>query len=294
MRKKAIHTAFLLLLAIAAMRTVSAQTPQTRDASFSHESMLRVTVEGGYGTVIIKRTGGEKVYVFTQRDCVDEPINATVDYQVRSGRGYLNIELNERDEEKSGFFESLSGFVHGGSSHEWCLELTDRIPVELSLELGAGNAKLDLTGLRLSGLKLELGASDMNVVAREKNPVLMRSASISAGVGNIKSEGLGNLNFERLSFEGGLGSYHLDMTGAIRNDACVSAEIGLGSLVVVFPNNIGVRLKSEDNFFSSTHYQRFVRLDDDTYETPAYDRAERRISMSIDSGIGSVSVNWKK
>jgi hypothetical protein len=271
-----------------------AQNAKTRHAVYSGEQALRVSVEGGYGTVHIRRTTGDKVYVFTEKGDADAPLNASVKYKTASGKGYLKIELNTREDEDEDFIESLACLVKGHASGNYYLDLTDRIPIDLAFELGAGEARLDLTGLKITGMNLETGASDMHVITREQNTVPMRTATISAGVGNVKAEGLGFLNFEHLTFEGGLGSCHLDLSGEMRNDASVSAEIGMGSLIIVLPKDLGVRMKSNDSFLSRTNYHRFIRMNDDTYETPAYLGATRRISMNINSGIGSVSVKWKR
>ena len=288
-----ILAAVLLFHAILAAESLLSQNNGSTRVRTDEQS-LRVVVDGGYGTIHIRPAAGDNVYEFSEKMNDDETTRASVSYVVKDQQARLTISLNEHEDEDRTIMESLGCIVKGKRTSEWNLGLSDRIPIDLSVELGAGEAVLDLSGLRITRMKLETGASSMRVVVTKKNPVTMRIASISAGVGSIKTEGLGNLNFERMKFEGGLGSYQLDLSGDIRHEASVSAELGMGSLVIVLPKGIGVRMHSGDSFLSSTNYRRFIRLDDDRYETPSYSTAGKKISMKIDSGIGSVSVKWKE
>jgi hypothetical protein len=279
-----------LLLRFAAL---SAQDGSSRSGVYAGEQALRVFVEGHYGTVRIKRATNEKLYLIKEKASENSTVKTKVTYQVNAGRGYLKIELNGHEDQEHDFFQSIGALFHGRPSGDYTLELTDRIPIDLTVELGAGDAKLDLTGLKVEKLKIETGASNVKVSVRERNLVHMKDVSISTGVGNISSEGLGYLNFDRLDFDGGLGSCLLDLTGDIRDHASVSAEMGMGSLVIVLPKEVGVRMKSDESFLSSTEYHRFKHLDDETYETPDYLKAARKMTMKINSGIGSVSIKWQ-
>lgn len=88
--------------------------------------------------------------------------------------------------------------------------------------------------------------------------------SLSAGVGSLHAEGIGNLRFRQLDFEGGL------------------AE------------GIGAKAVTDAIWFNSTIMYRFVRKTDAVFVTPDFDKSQRHVPLEIQSGLGSVAVRWAK
>lgn len=276
---------------VIAFPLLQAQEQVLRTASLTTEHALQVNVEGGFGTLHVLRGPGDAVYAVKSIGEEQDHQRVTVSYSVKDRTGVLHVELNTGADE-----DGLSDLLHlfkGSSGGRWQLELTDQIPIDYRMEFGGGHADLDFSGLRISNIRLEAGASSLNIRMKTPNPERLKLVSISAGLGSIHSESLGNLNFERLRFEGGLGSYSLDLSGAIRDGAKIYAEVGLGSLDILIPQSLGVRATCDDSWLSSARFHRFERADDESYQTPNYSSASRRVSMSLESGIGSVSVRWK-
>ena len=266
-----------------------AQEKIIRQASLTSEKMIFVNVEGGLGSFVLRKSSDPStVYSLVQNENDDDDAIATVTYVVKNNKGMLRIELNTDPEE--GGLSEIMHLLKGRHGGRWRLELTDKVPMDIRLEYGAGEADLDFSGLNVAGLRLETGASSLRMRSSSPNPGRIGTVAITAGLGSIESESLGNLNFERLRFEGGLGSYQLDLTGALRDGAQIRAEVGMGSLDIVLPAHTGVVAHCEDSFLSSSNFHRFVRVDDDVYQTPNYRNAVRRVKMNLESGIGSVSV----
>jgi hypothetical protein len=281
--------AFVFLFVSSPLR---AQEQVLRTASLTSERQLQVNVEGGFGTLQLRRGPADAVYAIKSIGEEEKNQHVSVSYNVKDHIGVLHIELNTNADE-----DGLSDLIHlfkGNNGGQWRLELTDQIPIDYRMEFGAGDADLDFSGLKISNLQLETGASSLSIRMKSPNPERVKLVIISAGLGSIHSESLGNLNFEKFRFEGGLGSYTLDLGGAMRDGARISAEVGLGSLDILIPESIGVRASCDESWLSSARFPRFERIDNERYQTPNYSSASRRISMSLESGIGSVSVRWKK
>ena len=102
---------------------------------------------------------------------------------------------------------------------------------------------------------------------------------------------LWNLNTEVIEIDAGVGSIELGFTGDWRQNARVSVDMGLGSLVLRFPRGLGVRLVMEDTFFTSLDSEGLVKRGD-TYESLDYDDAEYQITVDVDAAFGSVRVVW--
>ena len=64
----------------------------------------------------------------------------------------------------------------------WDLEITSLVPVNLTFELGAGQATLDLRGLTLSHLKVNTAVSSMNITLPEKGGF---TGQINGAIGDL-------------------------------------------------------------------------------------------------------------
>jgi hypothetical protein len=94
----------------------------------------------------------------------------SIDYHVDNGFGTLTIDQ-----------QSGSQFV-GHSDNTWKLKLSESVPVELEIDVGAGRSDLDLAKLDLTRLQLNIGAGQANVdLTGERSKDLQ--AQIHGGVG---------------------------------------------------------------------------------------------------------------
>ena len=104
--------------------------------------------------------------------------------------------------------------VGGNARNEWEVLFNDEVPIDLKVEMGAGESDLDLDSLTLTGLDLEMGAGKTKVdLTGDYGQDL--DASIEGGVGEatvlLPSEvgvraraegGIGKINAEGLQREG--------------------------------------------------------------------------------------------
>jgi len=116
-----------------------------------------------------------------------------VNYDVAGGRGELEITQS-------------GSTVHWGPNDDdsWQLHFANDVPLDLALDMGAGQGNLNLEGLDLTNLKVNLGAGQMQVDLRgaRKNNL---DADIEGGVGQgtiLLPEDVG----VRVHAEGGIGT----------------------------------------------------------------------------------------
>jgi hypothetical protein len=64
--------------------------------------------------------------------------------------------------------------------NQWGLRLNDEVPIDLSVDMGAGTSDLQLAGLSLTGLDVNLGAGEYKVDMRATGCVTWTSPSIPA------------------------------------------------------------------------------------------------------------------
>jgi hypothetical protein len=165
------------------------------------------------------------------------------------------------------------------------------IPLNLDVNAGVGDIQMSLSGLKLSRVNLEAGVGGANLTVYQPNPILCNYVRLNNGVGKIDAVGLGNLNFRRLEFAGGVGGADLDFTGDWKHDADIDIRVGVGGVNVRMPRELGVRVDSEKNFLSGVHLEGFSQRDS-YYYSENYDRAMIKVLIRVAAGIGGLKVFW--
>lgn len=172
------------------------------------------------------------------------------------------------------------------------LSLTDTIPINLQINTGVGDARLALSQLRLTHLDLEAGVGGARISTYDPNPVICEDVRLRNGVGSLDAVGLGNLNFRRLEFEGGIGGANLDFSGAWNQDAEIRLQIGIGGVTVRVPRDIGVRVTAERHFLSGIQLDGFRREGGEDYYSEKYNEKKVRITIDVKTGIGGFRIGW--
>ncbi len=95
------------------------------------------------------------------------------DYSVSGSTGYYSIDSRS------------VGTFNRNPSWEWDLSLTDKIPLDLDLAMGAGAMEIDLSRLTLTDLDVAQGVGDMVLVIASEEEY---KADISQGIGSIVIE----------------------------------------------------------------------------------------------------------
>ena len=127
-----------------------------------------------------------------------------MDYNINGETGELSVRQG-----------SGGGVRLGGDArNEWDLRFSDEVPIDLRVQMGAGESDLDLDSLTLTGLSLEMGAGE-TTVDLTGDYTRDFDASIEGGVGVatvlLPSEvgvraraqgGLGKINAKGLKKEG--------------------------------------------------------------------------------------------
>jgi len=164
------------------------------------------------------------------------------------------------------------------------------VDLNLDLTLGAVQADLELGGLSLNALKMEAGASQAVVRFSEPNLSRCRGAEITAGAAELTILGLGNSRCDHLTLEGGMGKLTLDFAGAWTSSTTAEIKMAVGEVTLRLPRKVGVRL-TLDRFLSSFDPAGLIRAGNG-YQSPGYDRADRKLDIAVTTAVGGVKVEW--
>jgi hypothetical protein len=185
--------------------------------------------------------------------------------------------------------------MEGGGRHvedienDWEVGLNGRIPMDLAVKVGACQAALDASGLQLSGLTVETGASDVTLQFGQPNPTVLGRLAVTVGAARFAAEGLGNANLRALAFTGGVGSYVLDFSGALRRSADVTIEMGIGKLLLVIPAGTSAQIQGPGQFLNDFDAEGYAR-DGDVYRSPAYAEGRPTLRLKVTSALARIAV----
>lgn len=261
-----------------------------KEVAHTDEREVKISMEAGFGDVYISKTSSGNVFDATVASDKSFSMDDCVDYSVHDGIGYLHFTTDEEGNKQH--HTSKSSFSFSGiESTDWWLNITRDVPVSLDLELGLGKADLNMTGLSIKDFTLSTGASSVFLRFDEPNKSTIEDLSIEAGLSKFQGYGLCNANFNNFKFSGGLGTYTLDFSGKLNHEVDVNIDIGLGSVTIIVPRNIGVKVYCEKNWISHLSIDdEFRERDDDTYYSPNYNNASGKMNMHVEAGMGSVKI----
>jgi hypothetical protein len=210
--------------AVAALFLVSCGTQgigdlqrESRSVDLDNAQSVRAELKMGAGELNL--TGGadalvEGDFAYNVADWKPE-----VNYDVTGDAGELSVEQGSGEDVPVG----------GEVRNEWDLRLNDDVPIDLSVEMGAGESDLDLDSLTLTGLDLQMGAGKTTVdLTGDYDRDL--SATIEGGVGEATVR-LPSAVGVKVNAEGGLGTINaqgLQREGdAYVNDAYGDSDVTL-------------------------------------------------------------------
>ena len=239
---------------------------------------VRVEVNYGGGTLALSPAPSGVLYEMEIRydESRAEPV-------AEVGGGWVELGL-----------ESLGGgmFNLGNTLDENRLDLGLGIgvPMDLKVNFGVGSAEVDLGGLSLTGLSVETGASQTRLEVSEANRLEMDRADFAVGAADFSASGLGNLRAERVSVEAGVGQVVLGLGGPWRDDSSLSVEMGVGALTLMVPEGLGLRVDRE-GFLTTFDSEGLIKRGD-SYYSPDWESATRRLHVELDTAFGKVAVSW--
>jgi len=280
---------FILFSTVCAV-AVFARTLENKHREFSRtkEKELRVILDISFGSISIRRSEQNNIASVEYSEEEDARQKLYISYDISNETGTLYIKLKE-----STHFSYDTDDRNGHNRH-LDIKLGTTIPISFELELGAGKGDIDLTDLQVKDVKISTGASSVTMNCNKPNPIFAEDITIESGVSKFTATDVCNLNFRNLKFSGGVGTYKLDFDGRLRQSADAQIEVGLGSINVYVSKSIPTKLVYDDNWLSS------FKLDDDfektrsgIYETNDFQDASKRLTIRMESGLGSVRVQRK-
>jgi hypothetical protein len=175
------------------------------------------------------------------------------------------------------------GIPSGNIKNDWTLKLGS-LPMSLKISSGAYEGTLDLSGLSLTDLEINDGASKATVRFDSPNPVEMTRLSYKTGASGVSLLGLGNANASDIIFDSGAGNYTLDFSGALTRDLHVKVNSGLSQVKIIVPKNVHTVINLNGGL-SSVDAEGTWTMGNSHYETTG---SNPTITIDIEMAVGNL------
>lgn len=237
----------------------------------------RIRVQYGAGRVDVRGSSDPLLYAMHLR--YDERRAAPVHrYDASARSAVLGLETRE----------GARRFSNRDESGELRLVLPTGTPLDLDLQLGGTESRLDLGGLALRSLRLECGATDANVVFSQPNRARMSDLTIDVGAADLLALHLANANADQIRVHGGVGVIDLEFGGTWTRDLTVDAKLAVGNLILRVPADVGIRLDI-DRLIAGFEHEGMVKRDGAWYSTN-YDEAPHKLTVHAKTFFGQIEL----
>jgi hypothetical protein len=271
-----------LIFLCATSVTAVAQGPVWRSLDVSRQlhdtSEHRIRVQYAAGKFALRPTS-ERVLFAMQLRYDEERMRPIHEYDSVTRRVTLGVE-GDASRWKS---------IRGSEQGEMRLALSTAVPMDLELQLGATEARVDAGGLSLNRLRVETGAADAVLDFSAPNRSKLRRLDVQLGAAGFVITNLGNANVEYISVEGGVGSVDLDFGGAIKEDVTVDANVALGKFSLHLPNDVGVRVEVKRVLASFDHPGLSRR--GNAYYSSNWDDARIKMRVRAETVFGAIEID---
>ncbi len=243
-----------------------------------HDSLpQRIRVQYGAGRVDVGSAPNAVLYAMHLR--YDERRGAPVHrYDSASHSAVLGLESRD----------GAQRFSARDDSGELRLALPSGVPLDLDLQLGGTESRLELGGIMLQSLRLECGATDASVSFSQPNRTRMSDLTIDVGAADLLAVHLANANADQIRVQGGVGVADLDFSGAWTRDLTVDAKLAVGKLILRVPADVGVRLDVQ-RIIAGFEHDGMVKRDDAWYSTN-YDTAPHKLRVRAETFFGQIEL----
>jgi hypothetical protein len=176
-----------------------------------------------------------------------------IDYRVSDSRGELEVR-------QPGAPRQIGEKVHC----EWDLRFSRDVPIDLGIEVGAGDHRIEVGDLTLTDLDINVSAGNL-VLSLGSRGSLTRS-DVNLGAGDVT----------------------IDLTGEWRNASHTRVNVGAGSVIVILPAKVGVRAEATVDI-GNVSRGGLMRADDG-YVNEAYGKTEITLNVTVNVGHGEVAL----
>lgn len=227
----------------------------------------------------------------------DEPLRLEADYD----RASYDLEEKFVEEDDGGWvydldFDSRLGAIRsmfrtGKVQNDLVLYVPRGVKIKLEGNIGTGESVLELGGLSLTDIDLNVGTGSHRMKFSEPLPEPVESIVVRGGVGEMALTDVGNASPSKLRVDHSIGEFRIDLEGDWRNDAEVYASSSIGETRISLPDGgVKVDLRAGRVSIGETDRRGLTRLERRLEEEPLPEGAPR-ITLHLSHSIGELRID---
>jgi hypothetical protein len=155
-------------------------------------------------------------------------------------------------------------------------------PIVLEGRVGVGESELELGGLWLLGVDLDIGIGEHTVSFGEPLPIPLGRLRLDASIGALIVDGIGNASPREVWVKHSIGEVGVDLRGPWRRDAEVFVRCGIGECDVRVPRNVDLEMDRASVTIGEASRPR---------DRPAPEAGQPTLKLSVSGNIGEVQVH---
>jgi hypothetical protein len=258
--------------------TAEAPPPGTQSAAATAHGPMQLSVdlqEGSFtikpgepnGRVQVEGRFSEALYELTQRT------------DTENGKPRTSIRFRSK---APAWARMLAGIGNNDNRPELTLLIPPGVPIDLALNISMGESRIDLGGLTLGDLGLDLSMGNHEVDFRQPVVDGVTRLRLSARMGNVSVENLGNARAKSVDASGSMGNLTADLGGDWKpgSEAELSFTQSMGEVRV----NVPTKVRLEADVRDSEGKTRTVPGDEDETKDPKAPVVRVRVSTSMGEG----------
>ncbi|MFH1964948.1 MAG: LiaF domain-containing protein [Acidobacteriota bacterium] len=250
----------------------------SQEEALGNTEKLQVQITLGLGSLEVTRGKADSLY------------DLSIDYNGKNDEPEIDFSRSENSASLRVLLEGKHGSKWWNDENRIDISLSPEVDLDASFITGVGENIVDLTGMKVEKLEVKNGVGNTEIYMDEINEASCSSVNVTNGIGRLEMTGLGNYAFSDFSFNGGIGESSLDFSGKWESIGDISIKVGLGSLEVMLPDDVGVRVKSSKSFLSNLQMPGFNQVGNE-YRSSNINEADKEIVIRLNTGIGDVRFN---
>ncbi|MFJ3386998.1 MULTISPECIES: toast rack family protein [unclassified Lysinibacillus] len=219
----------------------------------------------GCNSVIPGKTKDETILV--EKDKAEK-----LDVELQLGIGEITVEKGAKD------------WIEGTAQYN-----IDKLAPKVKYDLRGKTGKISIdhkgsTNVRLGKIK--------NIWDIKLNEDIPMDLSIEAGASDAEID-LQGLQLEKLDINTGVGDLKVNLGGDWKKSFETNIETGVGNTTVTLPSKVGVKLTTEKGIGTSS-IDGLISKGEGVYVNEAYDKADVKIEVNSEIGLGDVTFKLDK
>ena len=177
----------------------------------------------------------------------------------------------------------------GSRAGELRLDLSREVPLDLAFDLTGVRGDLDLTGLRLSRLRLESAASDLTIRFDTLNAVPLGILELDLDAAGVRVQQLANANAREVRVHTRLGDADLDFGGRWTQNVELRVDVLFGDVTIHVPADIGVRVEVDKVIAAFRHDGLAQR--GQAYESENWEDARFKLHIRAETTLSKLEID---